>query len=351
MTPFLPDFEKKTASQVIGDAVATVAAVRDAIGYDIDLGLEIHRNLRPEEAIVLAHEMLPFRILYCEDPLAPQSLEAMEYIARTIPLPMATGERFYNIFQFKDLIDRKIVSLIRPDLSLAGGFTQVRKVAAIAEAAFVGIFPHLMGSPVNIAAFCQLDASIPNYMLMENNTGADVFNEIVDFPVERQGGYFLLSQRPGIGLAIDESKLSRLSLPAKEDHRQLSRRRIRGPLAQAARKKAHDKDANRQRSIGAKPAPTALTQSSACPACRTTISTTPFTMPATEYATFTLAMSRAQPTWPLGYALASGKAGVYVVVPGPGFLNRLPGEFGMGLPYSVRRKSSGPRSIGPFHFR
>ena len=216
MTPFLPDFEKKTASQVIGDAVATVAAVRDAIGYDIDLGLEIHRNLRPEEAIVLAHEMLPFRILYCEDPLAPQSLEAMEYIARTIPLPMATGERFYNIFQFKDLIDRKIVSLIRPDLSLAGGFTQVRKVAAIAEAAFVGIFPHLMGSPVNIAAFCQLDASIPNYMLMENNTGADVFNEIVDCPVERQGGYFLLSQRPGIGLAIDESKLSRYPYQPKK---------------------------------------------------------------------------------------------------------------------------------------
>ena len=216
MTPFLPDFEKKTASQLIGDAVASVAAVREAIGYNIDLGLEIHRNLRPEEAIAMSREMQPFRILYLEDPLAPQSLEAMEYIARTVPLPMATGERFYNIYQFKDLIDRKIVSLIRPDLSLAGGFTQVKKIAAIAESAFVGVFPHLMGSPVNIAAFCQLNASIPNYVLMESHPGADAFNEIVDFPVTRDGGYLLVSDRPGIGLEIDESRLAKFPYHPKK---------------------------------------------------------------------------------------------------------------------------------------
>ncbi len=216
MSPFLPGFERKTPSQVIGEAVAMVAAVRDAVGFNIDLGLEIHRNLRPEEAIILARELLPFRILYYEDPLAPESLEPMEYIAKTVPLPMATGERFYNIYQFKDLIDRKIVSLIRPDLSLAGGFTQVKKIAAIAESAFVGIFPHLMGSPVNIAAFCQLDAAIPNYVLMESHPTADAFNEIVDHPVERQGGYLLVSDRPGIGLAIDESKLDRFPYQPKK---------------------------------------------------------------------------------------------------------------------------------------
>ena len=109
MSPFMPGFERKTPSNVIGDAIAMVASVREAVGYNIDLGLEIHRNLRPEEAITLSRELLPFRLLYYEDPLAPESLEAMEYIAKAVPLPMATGERFYNIFQFKDLIDRKIV--------------------------------------------------------------------------------------------------------------------------------------------------------------------------------------------------------------------------------------------------
>jgi galactonate dehydratase len=207
--PFLPAWESKTPTQTITDAIAIVAAIREEIGFGIDFGLEIHRNLRPEEAIVLASELAPYRILYYEDPLAPEALEPMEYIARHIHLPMATGERFYNIFQFKDLIDRKIVSLIRPDVSLAGGYTQIKKIAAIAEAAFVGIFPHLMGSPVNVAAFVHFDAAIPNYVLMESHTFADAFNDLVDHPVQREGGYIVVSDRPGIGLEIDERALAR----------------------------------------------------------------------------------------------------------------------------------------------
>ena len=86
----------------------------------------------------------------------------------------------------KELIDRKTVSLIRPDLSLAGGFTHCKKIAGLAEASFVGIFPHLMGTPVNTAAFVQLAAAIPNYVFMETNEGAE---EIVDEPVQLEGGY------------------------------------------------------------------------------------------------------------------------------------------------------------------
>ncbi|MCL4834077.1 MAG: mandelate racemase/muconate lactonizing enzyme family protein [Caldilineaceae bacterium] len=207
--PFLPGWEQETPTRIIGSAVEITAAIREAIGYGIDLGLEIHRNLRPEEAITLAHELAPLRILYYEDALAPESVEALSYIARSIKLPMASGERFYNIYQFKDLIDRQIVSLIRPDLSLAGGYTQVKKIAGMAEAAFVGIFPHLMGSPLNVAAFTHLAGAIPNYVLMESHTDTDPYNEIVSHPVQRQGGYILVSDRPGIGLEIDESKLAK----------------------------------------------------------------------------------------------------------------------------------------------
>ena len=207
--PFFPGWEEQTPTQTITDAIAIIAAIREEVGFGIDLGVEIHRNLRPEEAIVLAGEVASYRLQYFEDPLAPETLEPMEYIARHINIPMAGGERLHNIFQFKDLIDRKIVSLIRPDVSLAGGFTQVKKIAAMAEAAFVGIFPHLMGSPVNVAAFLHLDAAIPNYVLMESHTFADAYNEIVDQPVTRQGGYILVSDRPGIGIEIEESKLAR----------------------------------------------------------------------------------------------------------------------------------------------
>jgi galactonate dehydratase len=208
-TPFLPGWEKQTSTQVITTAVEIVKTIREAIGYDIDVGLEIHRNLTPDEAIILAGELASFRMRYYEDPIAPESVEALDYVARHVHIPIATGERFYTIYQFKDLIDRKTVSLIRPDVSLAGGITQGKKIAALAEASFVGIFPHLMGSPVNIAAFVQLDAAIPNFFLHESNTGADAFNEIVDNPLEREKGYVVVPDRPGIGVEINEAKLGK----------------------------------------------------------------------------------------------------------------------------------------------
>jgi galactonate dehydratase len=214
-TPFFAGWEQQSSSQTIGAAVEIVQTIREAVGYNIDLGLEIHRNLWPDEAILLAHELKPYRLLYYEDPLAPESVDALAYVAGHIDLPIATGERFYTIQQFKALIDRQTVSLIRPDLSLAGGFTQVKKIAALAEASFVGIFPHLMGSPVNIASFIQLDAAIPNYVLHESLPEADAFNDIVDYPPEREGGYFLVPDRPGIGLEIREDKLARFPYKPK----------------------------------------------------------------------------------------------------------------------------------------
>jgi galactonate dehydratase len=204
-----PGCEKLNATQEITQIVERVKHVREAIGYEIDLGIECHRNFMPEEAILLGNELAAYRMLYYEDPLAPESIEALEYVARHVHIPIATGERFYNIYQFKDLIDRKIVSLIRSDPSLAGGYTQCKKIAGMAEAAFISIFPHLMGSPVNIAAFVQFDASIPNYFLHENYIGSDAFNDIVDHPVERQGGYIIVPDRPGIGLEIQEDKLEK----------------------------------------------------------------------------------------------------------------------------------------------
>ena len=208
-TPFFSNWQKQNSTQIITTAIQIVETIRSAVGYDIDLGLEIHRNLSPNDAIILANELTNFRILYYEDPLAPQSIDALAYVAQNSHIPIATGERFYNLQQFKDLIDRKTVGLIRPDVSLVGGFTQSKKIAALAEANFVGIFPHLMGSPVNTAAFTQLVTAIPNYVLMESNLGAGVFNQIVDQPIECQAGHLQVSNRPGIGLEINESQLEK----------------------------------------------------------------------------------------------------------------------------------------------
>jgi len=209
-TPFFPGWPDQNSTQVIKTAVEIVRTIREAVGDEVDLGLEIHRNMTTDEAIILAGELAPYRILYYEDPLAPQSIDALEYVARHVDIPIATGERFYSMYRFKELIDSKTVSLIRPDLSLAGGFTQCKKIAALAEAAFVGIFPHLMGSPVNTSAFVQFDASIPNFVLHENNNIDDhPLNEVIDHALVLEQGYLIVPDRPGIGVEVREEELDR----------------------------------------------------------------------------------------------------------------------------------------------
>jgi galactonate dehydratase len=206
--PFFDGFEQQPPSKAISDAVEIVRVIRESVGYEIDLGVEIHRNFTKAEVVVFGNAVMPYRLLYLEDPLAPQSTDSLRYVAAHVNIPIAAGERSYSMYQFKEIIDTGAVSLIRTDLSLAGGFTQVKKIAALAESAFIGVFPHLMGSPVNMATYVQLDAAIPNYFLQEAYPAADRLNEILEEPLVRDGGYVVVPDRPGIGIEIREEKLA-----------------------------------------------------------------------------------------------------------------------------------------------
>ena len=207
-TPFFSNWAEQNASQHVKSAVEIVAAIRAAVGDEVDLGLEIHRNLPPEEAVILGNELLPFRILYYEDPVAPESLEALQYVARHVNLPLAFGERNYSLYQFRELINSGAVSWVRADPSLVGGYTQMIKIAALAEASFVSVFPHLMGSPVNTAVFVQFDAATPNSVLHENNHIFDhPLNEILEEPLVFEDGYLRIPDGPGIGVEVREAKL------------------------------------------------------------------------------------------------------------------------------------------------
>lgn len=206
--PFFAGFERLPSTKTISQALEIVQVIREAIGYDIDLGVEIHRNMTKAEVVQFGNAVAPYRLLYLEDPLAPESTDSLRYVAAHVNVPLAAGERAFNLYQFKEIVDTGAVALIRPDLSLAGGFTQVKKIAALAESAFIGIFPHLMGSPINMAAYVQLDAAIPNYVLQESHTTADILNEILDEPLQRDGGYVIVPDRPGIGVELREDKLS-----------------------------------------------------------------------------------------------------------------------------------------------
>jgi galactonate dehydratase len=221
LTPFLdesrdvPYFE--THAQKIGRAIDRVAAYRDAVGDEVDLCIEIHRRLTPAEAVQLGLGIEPYRPYFYEDPVLPDNVDEMAYVAGKVNVPIATGERFTSLWEFQMLLARGAVQYVRPDVCLVGGISGARKVAALAEAHHVGVVPHNPLSPVSTAACMQIAASAPNFALQEYPSStwssADVRPpeaEMVDGAVEHDGeGYLPVPTRPGIGVTLREDALER----------------------------------------------------------------------------------------------------------------------------------------------
>ena len=208
LTPFLDEGRDvpyfKTHSEKIKDATDTVAAYRDAVGDSVDLCIEIHRRMEPAEAIALGRAIEPFRPYFFEDPIRPDNFDQMAEVAKKINIPIATGERLHTIHEFQMLLSRGAVQYVRPDVCLAGGITQTKKIAALAEAHHVGVVPHNPLSPVSTAACIQIAACIPNFALQEYPTGEGKppKSEIVKGILECKDGFITIPDRPGIGVEL-----------------------------------------------------------------------------------------------------------------------------------------------------
>ncbi|MHB8899835.1 MAG: galactonate dehydratase [Thermoguttaceae bacterium] len=210
LTPFLDESRDvpyfKTYSGKIQDAIDTVRQYREAVGDEVDLCIEIHRRLSPAEAVALAEGIAPYRPMFYEDPIRPDSLDAMAEVAAKVTIPIATGERFFTIQQFASLLERGAVQFVRPDVCLAGGLTQSKKIAALAEAHEAQVVPHNPLSPVSTAACVQLAACIPNFALQEYPQGEHEppKSEIVRGALTLEGGFLVVPDAPGIGVELAE---------------------------------------------------------------------------------------------------------------------------------------------------
>ena len=204
-----PYFE--TYAQKIGQATDRVRQFREAVGDDVDLCIEIHKQLDPAEAIALGRQIEPYNPLFYEDPIRPDNFDAMAEVSRHIDIPIATGERLNSIQEFEMLLNRDAVQYIRPDVCVAGGLSHCKKIAGVAEAHHVGVVPHNPLGPVSAAACLQLAACIPNFTILEYpykvGTESRIGNELVDEPLERDGGFLVVPDKPGIGVELDEDAL------------------------------------------------------------------------------------------------------------------------------------------------
>ncbi len=198
----------------VQEAAQRIAALREAIGYGIDIGIDFHGRVHKAMAKQLAKELEPFHPLFIEEPVLAENNEALRELARHTTIPIATGERMFTRWDFKQLLVDGVVDIIQPDLSHAGGIWECRKIAAMAEAFDVAVAPHCPLGPIALAASLQLDFCTPNAFIQEQslgihyNQGSDLLDYLADPQVfAYQEGYVPLLTGPGLGITINEEKV------------------------------------------------------------------------------------------------------------------------------------------------
>jgi galactonate dehydratase len=209
--PTPPGFEKLTFVELMAACKARVGAVRDAVGNHVDIGLELHRRLDAAQALGLAQEVAGMRIAFIEDPLLPDHIQSLARLAHQMPAPLAAGERLQTIYSFRELLETDVCRYIRPDVCLAGGFTQTKKIAAMAEAYQVGLIPHHPLSPVCSAANVQFEAAVPNVIIHEyTDDDTPERRLILQENIVVKDGYCVISETPGLGVKLNHAGIAQL---------------------------------------------------------------------------------------------------------------------------------------------
>lgn len=189
-------------------AIQKLEAVREAVGDDVELLVEVHGRLAPADAIRIGNAMEPYRPFVYEEPVPPQNLDALARVSEQVNIPLATGERHLTKWDYTDLLARQIVKMIQPDIVQAGGILELKKIAAMAEAHYVGFQPHNPYGPFCTIASLHIDACTPNFMIQEGGIHPWFQDATIgDFPVQKDG-YLPLPTAPGLGVAMNEEWLA-----------------------------------------------------------------------------------------------------------------------------------------------
>jgi galactonate dehydratase len=197
---------KEMAAEQSEAAIERVAAVREAVGPKVSLMIEFHGRLSPGCAIDTMRRLERFHPTWCEEPVAPESLDLLAEVKARTSLPIAAGERLYTIADFGRLAQLRAADVVQMDIAHCGGLLISKKIAALAALHDLRVAPHCSIGPVALAAALHFDASTPNFMIQEAFGEFDVpwRNELVKGWNPIRSGEFLLSDEPGLGLDIDE---------------------------------------------------------------------------------------------------------------------------------------------------
>ncbi len=192
------------------DAIERVRAVREAVGDEVDICIEAHGRFNTYTAIKMGKELEEFSPFFYEEPVPPENVDAMAKVARAVNIPIASGERLYTKYGFRELLEKQAVSIIQPDICHAGGILECKKISAMAEAYYIPVAPHNPNGPVATAVNVQFMACIPNALILELASHVVPWRkEVLIEPIEIKGGYIEVPSKPGLGIELNEETVAK----------------------------------------------------------------------------------------------------------------------------------------------
>ncbi len=183
-------------------------SIRSAVGNELEVGLGTHGQLTTYSAIRVAKAIEPYQPFWFEEPVSPENIDEMARVAAHTSIPIATGERLATVFQFSELLKKQAAQIIQIDIGQAGGILVGKKVAAMAEANYAVIAPHMYCGPVAAAAALQVATCAPNFMIAEANQGP-LHKKIFKEPVVFENGFIEIPTGPGLGIEFDPKVLDK----------------------------------------------------------------------------------------------------------------------------------------------
>lgn len=189
-----------------------VAAMREAVGDDIDIMVDCHARPSPRMGLMFAKALEPYGLYWFEEPCWPETVEAMADIQRAVVTPIATGERLISQHAVKEYLEKRACSVLQCDITHTGGLSEIRRIAAMAEGYRISLAPHNPQGPVSTAASLEFGFSAPSYIICESvHSDVPWRNDIVSegYTVEKQGRIVRPSTRPGLGIEIDEAEVAK----------------------------------------------------------------------------------------------------------------------------------------------
>jgi galactonate dehydratase len=180
--------------------VAMIAAIRAAVGPDVEVLIDAHALYNVPTAIRLANRLAPHAITWFEEPCPPESYDALEQVRAQVPTRISVGERLYTRYEFLPVLNRHLTDYVMPDVTWTGGISELKKIATLAETFYIPISPHDASGPINVLAGAQVMLSVPNFYRLEaRRVNMDFYNAFLEEPLEVRDGALIVPRTPGLG--------------------------------------------------------------------------------------------------------------------------------------------------------